>query len=87
LFLRLRGTERTTWRSAPGTARQAALKKQKRNWPGDQEIWHIDPPAPPDLKLKTHLRDPFCPRNFFGWGGEALCIKSAPSAIMAAAAC
>jgi hypothetical protein len=23
---------------------------------------------------------------FFGWGGEALCIKSAPSAIMAAAA-
>ena len=33
---------------------------------------------PTNLKMKTHLRDPFCPRNFFGWGGEALCIKSAP---------
>jgi hypothetical protein len=32
---------------------------------------------------KTHLRDPFCPRNFFSYGGEVLCIKSAPSAIMA----
>ena len=25
--------------------------------------------------MKTHLRDPFCVRNFFGWGSEALGIK------------
>jgi hypothetical protein len=33
------------------------LKKQKRNWFGDQENWHIDPPTPliPVLKTKAAL--------------------------------
>jgi hypothetical protein len=42
---------------------------------------------PPGPVLKTQKRDPFHVRNFFYWGGSALCIKSTPSALMAAAAC
>jgi hypothetical protein len=35
------------------------------------------PPAPPKLKLKTQLRDPFCAHNFLA--ERFVCVKKDPS--------
>jgi hypothetical protein len=64
-------------------------QKQFSAWGPLSEISIADRGAPPIWK-RIHIQKPSGLRTkffIFGWGGEALCIKSAPSAIMATAAC
>jgi hypothetical protein len=46
--------------AGPETVEKTKAKLARR-----AETRHIDPPAPPKLKLKTQKRDPSCAHNFF----------------------